>query len=236
MFNFLRIENSRPGVKLIVLDEADSMTSAAQAALRRVVEKYVNNVRFCLICNFINGIIPALQSRCTRFRFSPLQPAYIREKVLEICAPHAENVPLDDGAIDALIKISKGDMRRVLNTLQSAAASFGRASPLSSDRIYQIMGVPSQTQTERIFAWFTNEPFVDAFANASRMMAKHGYSVADVIGSLFDYLLNVQLSDEQRVFISDRLAFIEHALNKGATDKVQLAALVGAFQLCQKIN
>jgi len=58
--------------KLIILDEADMMTQAAQAALRRVIEQYTKNVRFCIICNYVNKIAPAIQSRCTRFRFSPL--------------------------------------------------------------------------------------------------------------------------------------------------------------------
>jgi hypothetical protein len=60
------------GYKLIVLDEADMMTQQAQAALRRVIEQYTRNVRFCIICNYVNKIAPAIQSRCTRFRFSPL--------------------------------------------------------------------------------------------------------------------------------------------------------------------
>jgi replication factor C subunit 3/5 len=60
------------GIKLVILDECDNMTSTAQFALRRIVEKYTKTTRFCLICNFVSKVIPALQSRTTKFRFSPL--------------------------------------------------------------------------------------------------------------------------------------------------------------------
>ena len=62
------------GFKLIILDECDSMTKDAQFALRRIIEKYTKHTRFCLIGNYVSKVIPALQSRCTRFRFAPLGP------------------------------------------------------------------------------------------------------------------------------------------------------------------
>ena len=72
------------GIKLIILDEADAMTSDAQFALRRVIEKHTKNARFCLICNYVSKIIPALQSRCTRFRFAPLKQEQIRSRLVEV--------------------------------------------------------------------------------------------------------------------------------------------------------
>ena len=109
------------GFKLIILDEADAMTNTAQMALRRIMEKYTVNTRFCIIANYSHKLSPALLSRCTRFRFSPLKEGDIRvlvEKVVE-----EENVQIGADAVDALVKLSKGDMRRALNVLQACHAS-----------------------------------------------------------------------------------------------------------------
>lgn len=74
----------RSGFKLIILDEADAMTNDAQNALRRIIEKYTDNVRFCIICNYLGKIIPALQSRCTKFRFGPLSANQIVPRLDDI--------------------------------------------------------------------------------------------------------------------------------------------------------
>ena len=81
------------GLKLIILDEADSMTIVAQFALRRIIEKYSDNVRFCIICNYINKIIPALQSRCIKLRFGILNNLHVKEKITE---RHNEEKPISE--------------------------------------------------------------------------------------------------------------------------------------------
>lgn len=109
------------GYKLIILDEADAMTNTAQMALRRIMERYTANTRFCIIANYSHKLSPALLSRCTRFRFSPLKEADIRvlvDKVID-----EENVKIMSEATEALVRLSKGDMRRALNVLQACHAS-----------------------------------------------------------------------------------------------------------------
>lgn len=115
---------SRAGIaayKLIILDEADAMTNTAQMALRRIMEKYTANTRFCIIANYSHKLSPALLSRCTRFRFSPLKERDIRvlvDKVID-----EEHVKITADATDSLVRLSKGDMRRALNVLQACHAS-----------------------------------------------------------------------------------------------------------------
>ena len=107
------------GIKLVILDECDSMTNAAQFALRRIVEKYTKTTRFCFICNYVSKIIPALQSRCTRFRFGPLASDKILTRLNEIAV--LENLKLDPKAAQAIVILSEGDMRKVLNILESCS-------------------------------------------------------------------------------------------------------------------
>ncbi len=93
------------------------MTQAAQGALRRVIEQYTKNVRFCIICNYVNKIIPAIQSRCTRFRFNPLDPSTSR--VASSARHRVRALQHHPRGKEALLKLSRGDMRRALNVLQA---------------------------------------------------------------------------------------------------------------------
>jgi replication factor C subunit 3/5 len=112
------------GFKLIILDEADNMTQAAQNALRRIIEKYTRNVRFCIICNYVSKIIPAIQSRCTRFRFAPLSVDQISNRLQTIITEEGYvywldcRIKITDDGMAGLIRLSCGDMRRALNILQ----------------------------------------------------------------------------------------------------------------------
>ncbi|PHT78806.1 Replication factor C subunit 5 [Capsicum annuum] len=105
---------AKSAVKLVLLDEADAMTKDAQFAL--LIEKYTRNTRFALICNNVNKVIPALQSRCTRFRFAPLDAVHVSERLRHVI--EAEQLDVPEGGLKALIRLSNGDMRKALNILQ----------------------------------------------------------------------------------------------------------------------
>jgi replication factor C subunit 3/5 len=134
IFSVAPAAKSGPGLgafKLIILDEADAMTATAQMALRRIMEKYTANTRFCVIANYTHKLSPALLSRCTRFRFSPLKEADIRQLVDQVI--EKEEVRIQPAAVDSLVKLSKGDMRRALNVLQACHASSKGISFLPTD-------------------------------------------------------------------------------------------------------
>jgi replication factor C subunit 3/5 len=142
------------GVKLVILDECDSMTSSAQFALRRIVEKYSKTTRFCLICNYVAKVIPALQSRCTRFRFGPLSDESVTAKLQEVCAK--ESLILSAEAMSAIVRLSKGDMRKVMNILESCSMTY-KEIPVA--KIYEVTGRPSPEDIEEIYRLLTMEDF-----------------------------------------------------------------------------
>lgn len=148
------------GFKLIILDEADSMTNQAQSALRRIIEKYTKNVRFCIICNYVSKIIPAIQSRCTRFRFAPLEIEQVESRLQTII--DQEQIDLTEDGKKALLRLSKGDMRRALNILQACHAAYDR---IDENAIYSCTGHPHPQDIERIFKWIMTEEFTTAYSS-----------------------------------------------------------------------
>ena len=112
-----------PPFKIIVLDEADSMTQDAQSALRRTMETYSRITRFCLVCNYVTRIIDPLASRCSKFRFKSLDKGNAARRLQDIA--QVEGVRLEDGVLDALVRCSEGDLRKAITFLQSAARLVG---------------------------------------------------------------------------------------------------------------
>lgn len=135
-----------PPYKIIILDEADSMTQDAQGALRRIMETYAKITRFCLVCNYVTRIIEPLASRCSKFRFTPLDSSSASLRLSHIAKE--EKIDVLPPVIDALISTSHGDLRRAITYLQSAArlsTSSVPPTPILPRDIQEIAGVVPDT-------------------------------------------------------------------------------------------
>lgn len=123
--------------KIVILDEADSMTSGAQQALRRTMEIYSGTTRFAFACNQSNKIIEPLQSRCAILRYSRLTDGQVVKRLNQIC--EAEQVEWTDDGLAALVFSAEGDMRQAINNLQSTWAGFGL---VNSENVFRVVDSP----------------------------------------------------------------------------------------------
>ncbi|TLD22812.1 hypothetical protein PspLS_07587 [Pyricularia sp. CBS 133598] len=211
-----------PPFKIIILDEADSMTQDAQSALRRTMETYSKITRFCLICNYVTRIIDPLASRCSKFRFKSLDQENARSRLEDIAAK--EGVALEQGAVDALIKCSEGDLRKAITFLQSAARLVGAVGAAGAGQEDK-MDVDSRPVTVRIIediAGVIPGKTIDALVEAIRPrgaaltyqavskvvedMVADGWSATQVVGQLYQAIVydegipNIQKNEIVMVF------------------------------------
>jgi len=218
------------GFKLVILDEADAMTNDAQNALRRIIEKFTDNVRFCLIGNYLSKIIPALQSRCTRFRFGPLGAEQILPRLEHVC--NEENVAITEDGKEALMTLSQGDMRKVLNILQSCYMAFGE---VTEDNVYTCTGHPLRSDITNIVNWSLNEDFSSAYKNIQELKTYKGLSLHDILTEVHLYVHKLELPAQVRIHLLIKMAELEARLMAGASEKIQLGSLLAAFQVTREM-
>ena len=212
-----------PPYKIIILDEADSMTKDAQSALRRTMEKCGKSTKFCLICNYVSRIIEPITSRCAKFRFKPLATEVLVTRLDMIS--EAEGVKLSEAGRAAIIKTSEGDLRKAITSLQSAARlKAGAGQEIVEEDVYEITGVIPTKHIEGILdvcqlnSYDRLEEYVD------NMMCE-GFSGHQLINQLQEYVVTSVLTDQNKSEICSALASAESCLLDGADEYLQVMAV-----------
>lgn len=215
--------------KLVILDEADNMTSAAQFALRRMIEQYASNCRFILICNYSSKIIPALQSRCTKLRFAPLSEEQILGRLHHIAK--CEKIHLSEDGAKAIVEVGGGDMRKVINIFQTT--SMGHQGNVDSKAVYASTGVPAPEEIQHFLRTLLNGSvsFAASLKSLKSMLNSKGYALDDFLQLMHKQLI-VQdtLTPRQRLQLTVALSDIDWRLKQGCGDSIQLGAIIGVFQ------
>jgi len=224
--NFARSSFGGFDYRVIFLDEADSLTSDAQSALRRTMEQFADNTRFILSCNYSSRIIDPIQSRCAVFRFSPLPDDAIAAQAREIA--EAEGIEMTDDGLDALVYAAGGDMRRVINTLQAAATT---GDVVDDEAVYLVTSTARPEEIESMVEAAIAGDFPRARSTLETLLVDSGMAGGDVIDQLHRSAWEFDLDDRRTVQLMERLGEADYRITEGANERVQLEAMLAALAL-----
>ncbi|ANZ73786.1 BA75_01838T0 [Komagataella pastoris] len=208
--------------KIVILDEADSMTPGAQQALRRTMEIYSGTTRFVFACNMSNKIIEPLQSRCSILRYSKLYDEQVLSRLLHICKE--EGVKYTDDGLEALIFTAEGDMRQAINNLQSTVAGMGL---VNGDNVFRIVDSPHPLVVRQMLFKAVKDSDIDAAVDLLNRLWEKGYSAVDIVTTSFKVMKSVtEIPEADRLEVMREIGFTHMRVLEGVSSYLQLAGML----------
>jgi len=221
--------------KLVILDEIDSMTVEAQGMLQQSIEKNSSSTRFCLICNNIDKINPALRSRCAPFHFMPLRPQHMKKRLNDI--KKLENISCKDDVLDVIIILSKGDMRNAINILQSTK-SFGNKNVVIDD-IYRISGYCLPIVIENIYKILMKlmkgkAKLCETTNEIINIVCENNITIFNLLDELKNLVMDSKLTPQSKIFLIDNFAKNEEYDSVNVDQKNIIMNISSLFLLVNK--
>lgn len=212
--------------KIIFLDEADSLTSDAQAALRRTIERYTHICRFVLSVNYSSKIIEPIQSRCTVFRFRPLQPEDIKNYMRKIA--QKEKLEITPDGLETLIYVARGDLRKAINVLQVGASI---SKKITADLLYETSATAKPEDVKNLINTALKGDFTQSRNILYELLITYGLSGEDIIKQIHRAIFDIPIPDESKIRLIDKTGEIEFRLTEGSNEHIQLETLLAQFAL-----
>ncbi len=216
-------------VKIIFLDEADALTPEAQHALRRTMERYSATTRFILSANYASKIIEPIQSRCVVLRFKPLNEEQMKKWIKRI--EKGEGIDVDEKAVEALIYVSEGDLRKLTNVLQSAG--FKRKK-VTEKEVYDIAARARPKEVISMLKYSLAGDFIKAREELNKLVITYGMSGEDILLQCYREALNLEIPDKTKLRIITAIGDYNFRIVEGANDRIQLEAMLARFALLEK--
>uniref|UniRef100_A0A6C0CAG9 AAA+ ATPase domain-containing protein n=1 Tax=viral metagenome TaxID=1070528 RepID=A0A6C0CAG9_9ZZZZ len=221
--------------KLVILDEIDSMTVEAQGMLRQSIEKNSSSTRFCLICNNIDKINPALRSRCAPFHFMPLRAQDMKKRLGEI--KKIEKISCANDVLDIIVTLSKGDMRNAITILQSTK-SFGKKD-VTIDDIYKISGYCLPSIIQNVYDILIKLMNGDAklFETVNlivNIICDNNITIFNLLDELKNFVMNSKISATKKIFLIDNFAKNEEYDSVNVDQKNIIMNISSLFVLVNK--
>jgi len=216
----------KAGFKIIFLDEADSLTTDAQSALRRTIEKYSHICRFILSANYSSKIIEPIQSRFTIFRFNNIKNDDVKKYICKIAS--SEKLEITPDGLETLIYIAKGDLRRAINILQVGASVNKK---ITAELLYETSATAKPEDIKNLINSALAGNFMAARNQLYDLLIQYGLSGEDIIKQIHHAIYDLSIPDESKVRLIEKTGETEFRLTEGSNDHIQLEALLAQFAL-----
>ncbi|MEM3382583.1 MAG: replication factor C small subunit [Nitrososphaerales archaeon] len=204
--------------RIIILDEADEMTSDAQTALRRIMEESSRICRFILICNYSSGIIEPIQSRCAIFRFSRLGENDVVKYLKKIC--RNEKVKYSDNALSLIYELTEGDLRLAINMLQSCSV----LGEVNIENVEKTAGISGKAKIGELVRLSLEGKFNEARERLMELLRIYGMSERDIIKYVNEEIFKLKPNNLDE--FAETLAKYDYRIILGAHPDIQLTAMI----------
>ena len=204
--------------RIIILDEADEMTSEAQTALRRIIEDSSETTRFVIICNYLSQIIEPIQSRCAIFRFIRIEKEIIENYLKSLCKK--EEIKYDDKAISQIFESTNGDLRHSINVLQTASVM----GSITHSNVLASLGLSGKSTVNEIIKLAVSGKFNDARIKLLELTAVYGMSEFDFLKYAYESVYSLKLPHPEE--FAALIAEYDYRLTNGSHPDIQLTAFL----------
>lgn len=225
MFAQQKVTLPRGRHKIIILDEADSMTEGAQQALRRTMELYSNTTRFALACNTSEKIIEPIQSRCAMLRFTKLSDPQVLAKLIEVC--QRESVEYTEDGLEAIVFTAQGDMRQGLNNLQSTANGYGL---VNGENVFKVCDEPHPMLIQDMLTHCAAGDIHKSYKIMAKLW-RLGYAAEDIIGNVFRVCRRIDINEKLKLLFIREIGEAHMRIVDGMNSLLQMTGLLA--RLCE---
>jgi replication factor C subunit 2/4 len=208
-----------PKFKIVILDEADTMTEEAQAALRKIIEKMSTITRFCFICNYADRIIEPISSRCMKLKFKSIRSEFILKKLKYIV--DKENLNVSDECLEALIEISEGDARRTIMNLQNLQYLIKYNKNITKNDIIQMNGNIEKDKFKNFWK-ICSGGTINQIKTLSLDLCREGYVIKSIMKHLMKSVMESNTDEKTKSKILLELCDTDRKLSEGCTESLQL--------------
>jgi replication factor C subunit 2/4 len=230
IYPFCKKKNNGKLHKLVILDEADSITQKAQNLLSNIISEFRKNTRIVFICNDCSQIIESIQSRCIIIKYPKINSDNLHQKIKNICI--SESIEYDDNGINTLLFYSDHDIRHAINNLECIYYSFGK---LNEYTVYRLIDKPKPHYIAELLKYCFENDYVKAI-NIIKELYNKGYTPNDILLSFMKFLFEndsksdlseqIKIKEEIKLSIYEIISLSYIRVNGGIDTLLQLCGCI----------